>query len=79
MIKSSTFTAANYLAVLRGRSKKEFYAKPSIVVEESDETLFWLEILMEPDLIAKELLKPHKGEVEEILKILSKARKNTYS
>jgi four helix bundle protein len=45
LIRSVTSTAANYRAACLSRSKKEFYSKISIVVEEADETLFWLEIL----------------------------------
>ena len=77
IIKSATSTAANYRAVLRARSKKEFFAKLSIVIEECDETLFWLQILEDAELLEKSLLKPLKDEVEELLKILSTARKNT--
>lgn len=50
IIKSATSTAANYRAACRARSKNEFYAKLCIVVEEADETLFWLEILAESDI-----------------------------
>jgi len=77
ILRSATSTAANYRAVLRARSKKEFYAKLSITVEECDETLFWLEILEEANLSEKEKLRPLKKESMELLKILSKSRKNT--
>ena len=78
ILRSSTSTAANYRAVVRGRSKKEFFAKLSIVVEECDETLFWLQLLADTELVEKDLLIPLMKEVEELLKILSKARKNTF-
>jgi four helix bundle protein len=45
LIRSATSTAANYRAVCRARSDAEFFAKLSIVVEEADETLFWLELI----------------------------------
>ncbi|EAZ81122.1 four helix bundle protein [Algoriphagus machipongonensis] len=45
IIRSSTSIGANYRAPLRGRSKAEFIAKLGVVVEESDETLYWLEII----------------------------------
>ena len=45
LIKSVISTAANYRAVCRARSDNEFYAKYCIVVEEADETLFWLEMI----------------------------------
>ncbi len=78
ILRSSTSTAANYRAVVGGRSKKEFFAKLSIVVEECDETLFWLQLLADTELVEKDLLIPLMKEVEELLKILSKARKNTF-
>jgi four helix bundle protein len=45
LLRSSTSVASNYRAACRSRSRQEFYAKICIVVEESDETLFWLELL----------------------------------
>ena len=47
IIKSSTSVAANYRAALRGRSSAEFISKLNIVLEESDETQFWFEIIEE--------------------------------
>ncbi|MFD0963127.1 four helix bundle protein [Pseudofulvibacter geojedonensis] len=54
LIKSATSTAANYRASCIARSKKEFYAKMSITAEEADETVFWLEILLDSKLIEEE-------------------------
>jgi len=45
LLRSGTAVAANYRAVCRARSKAEFISKMSIVVEEADETVFWLELL----------------------------------
>ena len=50
LVKSATSVAANYRASQRARSKKEFYAKLCIVVEECDETEFWLDFLIDSDL-----------------------------
>jgi four helix bundle protein len=44
LCKAATSVAANYRAACRGRSKAEFAAKIGLVLEESDESLFWLEI-----------------------------------
>jgi four helix bundle protein len=54
ILKSGTSVAANYRAACRARSKKEWYAKLCIVVEECDETVFWLELLMESDIAVDE-------------------------
>src|SRR3989475_6564346 len=45
VLRCGTSVAANYRAVCRARSKAEFVAKMGIVVEEADETVFWLEML----------------------------------
>jgi four helix bundle protein len=45
LVKSGTSVGANYRAACRGRSDKEFIAKLNIVLEEVDETCFWLEII----------------------------------
>lgn len=47
LLRSGTSIAANYRAVCRSRSRPEFIAKIGIVVEEADETVFWLELLVE--------------------------------
>jgi len=79
LIRSTTSTAANYRAACISRSKREFFSKMSIVVEEADETLFWLEILKDANFASEEQLKPLMNEALEILKIVSKARKNAGS
>ncbi|RNC87711.1 MAG: four helix bundle protein [Winogradskyella sp.] len=76
LIRSVTSTAANYRAACIARSQKEFFSKMSIVVEEADETLFWLELLEESNFASQLELKPFKDEALEILKIVSRARKN---
>ena len=58
LVRSVTSVAANYRAACRARSRKEFIAKMGIVLEEADETAFWLELLVEtqtfpPDQINK--------------------------
>ena len=80
IIKSATSTAANYRAACVARSGKEFYAKMSIVVEEADETVFWLEILYESNLkVEKAAIIPLGKEWREISKIMSSARKRAKS
>jgi four helix bundle protein len=53
IIRSSTSVPANYRAACLAQSKAGFIAKLSIVVEEVDETLFWLEIIIEENLLPK--------------------------
>ncbi len=71
LIRSSTSVAANYRAVCRARSDRERFAKLCIVVEEADETQFWLEILVESDLIKIEEVLNIQQEVQEIVKVMT--------
>lgn len=55
IIRSATSVAANYRAVCRARSDKEFIAKMGVVIEEADETLFWLEMIDESGIMIDDL------------------------
>lgn len=70
-LRSGTSIAANYLAACRSRSAAEFISKISIVSEEADETLFWLELLIESGLIRFSVVQPLMSECEELLKVSS--------
>jgi len=74
LLRSATSVTANYRAACRSRSKAEFIAKLSIVVEEADETLLWLELIGESEIskVDETLLK----EAKEILFIMSASRKS---
>jgi four helix bundle protein len=76
-LRSASSVGANYRAVCRARSSREFFAKLSITVEEADESLFWLEIISESGILPLEKLSSLMKEAEEIVKILSKARSNS--
>ena len=75
LIRSSSSAAANFRAVRRGRSQKEYYAKLSITIEELDESLFWLETLIFTEIIPEPRLHELIDEGYQLLKILSKSRK----
>jgi four helix bundle protein len=74
LLRCSTSVTANYRAACRARSKPEFIAKLSIVVEEADETLLWLEMIAEAEICKVEevMIK----EAKEILYIMSASRKS---
>lgn len=74
-IRSSSSVGANYRAACRSRSKAEFYSKLSIVVEEADESAFWLEILSEAEIVKNSEVSVLLKEANEILAIVAKARK----
>ncbi|RKR84754.1 four helix bundle protein [Mucilaginibacter gracilis] len=75
LLRSSSSVGANYRAACRARSQAEFHSKLSIVVEEADESVFWMEILEEAEIIGNSELSDLTKEANEILKVLSKARK----
>lgn len=75
LIRSSSSSAANFRAVRRARSQNENYAKLSVTLEELDESLFWLETLIDLDLMALTRLSDLLDEGYQLLKILSKSRK----
>jgi four helix bundle protein len=56
-LRSEISLAANYRAACRARSAADFISKVSIVAEETDETLFWLELLVESELVTIKLVK----------------------
>lgn len=76
-LRAASSTGANYRAACRARSKAEFYAKLSITIEEADESLFWLEVLSEAEIMPMSRLESLMQEITEIVKVLSTARKNT--
>ena len=71
VLRSGTSVASNYRAVCRARSKAEFVAKMGIVVEEADETVFWLEVLTETGIIRAERTHDLYREAKELLAIFS--------
>ena len=80
LVKSATSTGANYHAACRARSKQEFFSKICIVVEEADESEYWLEIINDTNLSndKNELLKLY-NEANEITKIMTKAKNTSYT
>jgi len=69
IVRSGTSVGANYRAVCRARSDREFVAKMNIVLEEADETLFWLEIIREKMWLAKQDLEIALKEANELTAI----------
>ena len=67
--------AANYRAACLAQSKASFIAKISIVIEEVDESLFWLEFINDEKLISFEELEPLLIESNELVSIFVSSRK----
>ncbi|HQU84011.1 MAG TPA: four helix bundle protein [Pyrinomonadaceae bacterium] len=74
LIRSGTSVAANYRAACRGRSKAEFIAKLGIVEEEADESALWMELIIESELLKKNLVENLLQEAVEITKIMAASK-----
>jgi len=71
LLRAGTSVAANYRAVCRSRAKAEFISRMSVVVEEADETAFWLELLLETSIIPEVRLRDLLTEANELLAIFA--------
>jgi len=74
LLRSGMSVAANYRAVCRARSRPEFLAKLAIVIEEADESAFWLEMLVDAGLISEVKLKELKSEANQLVAIFNASR-----
>lgn len=70
LVRCGTSVGANYRAVCRARSAADFIAKLGIVIEEADESCFWLEIIIESGLLKQQLVESLLKESNEITAIM---------
>jgi four helix bundle protein len=75
IVRSGTSVAANYRALCRAKSRADFINKTSIVEEEADESCFWLELLVDAELLGSGQVQPLLREANEITAILVASRK----
>jgi four helix bundle protein len=75
VLRSATSMAANYRAAGRSRSKAEFIAKIGVVVEEADETVFWLEMLADSGIVRPAKLQNLLVEATQLVAIFTASRK----
>jgi len=69
-LRCGTSVGANYRAACRARSNPEFIAKMGIVEEECDESMYWMELIVEAGLMEEKLLIDLKNEANEILSMV---------
>jgi four helix bundle protein len=79
VLRSATSMAANYRAMGRARSKAEFVAKLGVVLEEADETVFWLEMLTDAGIVSGEKMRDLLGEANQLMLIFSASRRTAKS
>ncbi len=75
LLRCATSVAVNFRSAARGRSDAEFYSKICIVVEECDESVFWIEFMTETEIINQNQTKDLHKEAEELLCIFSTIKK----
>ena len=75
LIRCSTSVASNYRAACIAQSKASFVAKLSIVLEETDESAFWLEFIIDEKLLRKTQVEPLLNESKELTSIFVSSRK----
>jgi four helix bundle protein len=75
LARAGTSVGANYRAACRGRSKAEFIAKLGTVEEEADESCFWMELIIEGDLLKESRVTPLLKEANELTAIMVSSRK----
>jgi four helix bundle protein len=79
LVRSSASVAANYRSSCRARSKKDFIAKLGTVIEESDESLLWLEYLAATALLSRQAVNKLLIESNELVAIFTKSQKTARS
>jgi four helix bundle protein len=79
ILRSGTSIGANYRAATRAKSRPDFIAKLGIVVEEADETQYWLELLAESGLLEPARLRELQKEAAELTAIFTASRNTAKS
>ena len=75
LIRCSTSVASNYRAACIAQSKAGFISKLSIVIEEADESSFWLEFIIDESMLKKEQVESLLKEAGELTAIFTSSRK----
>lgn len=75
LIRCATSVAANYRAALLSQTKAVFTSKINIVIEEADESEFWLEFIVDENLLGRKRVLPLFNEAHELSSIFIKTRK----
>jgi four helix bundle protein len=74
LVRSGTSVGSNYRAACRGRSRAEFVAKLGVVEEEADESAFWMELIIEGQLLKRKQVVSLLDEANELARIMAQSR-----
>lgn len=77
VLRSGTSVGANYREAFRARSKAEFISKIGDTLKEADETLYWLELLLEENVLSAKRLQPLTTEANELVAIFTTISKRS--
>ncbi|MES2727306.1 MAG: four helix bundle protein [Bacteroidota bacterium] len=77
LIRSAGSVGANYRAACRAKSTADFIYKIEIIIEEADESMYWLEIMTEAELLADTITNPLLKEANELVSIFVATVKTT--
>jgi four helix bundle protein len=75
LLRAGTGVASNYRAACRGKSKADFIAKLGTVIEEADESEFWLELIDRGELLESNSTQPLRAEANELVAIFTQSQK----
>ena len=70
LLRSGTAVGANYRAACRAKSKPDFVSKMGTVEEEADETIYWMELLIEAEIVNRSRIASLLDEADQILSIV---------
>jgi four helix bundle protein len=79
LLRSGTSVGAHYREARRAKSDADFVSKIEGALQESDETIYWLELLAESGIVKPERLKPLTDECEELIAMFVTMAKNVKS
>ena len=74
ILRSGTSVAANYRSACRARSRADFISKMGVAIEEADETSFWLELLVDANIVKRARLENLLVEADELVRIFQASR-----
>jgi four helix bundle protein len=69
LFRAGTSVGSNYRAACRGRSRADFISKLGIVLEENDESLYWMELIVETEIMNQDRLGPLMDEANQLISI----------
>ena len=77
VLRSGTSIGANYREACRASSRKQFLYSVDIALREADETLYWIELIMEANMFKRDKVKPLWEECNEIVSIMTATSQST--